>query len=68
VINPTTSAQFFHALRRQLRRTFRKPLIVASPKKLLKHPAANSNISEFADGIRFRRVIQDTNKNLVPPE
>lgn len=42
VINPTTSAQYFHALRRQLRRPFRKPLVVVAPKKLLKHPAANS--------------------------
>ena len=68
VINPTTSAQFFHALRRQLRRTFRKPLIVASPKKLLKNKEANSTIEEFKEGLRFRRVIQDNNKNLVAPE
>jgi len=47
VANCTTAAQFFHLLRRQLRRPFRKPLIVAAPKKLLKYARANSDIEEF---------------------
>lgn len=51
-----------------MRRPFRKPLIVSSPKKLLKHTGANSTIEEFGEGLRFRRVIQDHNKNLVAPE
>jgi 2-oxoglutarate dehydrogenase E1 component len=55
-------------LRRQLRRSFRKPLIVASPKKLLKSKDSHSNIEDFGEGLRFRRVIQDQNKNLVAPE
>jgi 2-oxoglutarate dehydrogenase E1 component len=68
VVNCTTSAQYFHLLRRQLRRPFRKPLVVAAPKKLLKSKDAHSNIEDFGEGLRFRRVIQDTNKNLVAPE
>jgi 2-oxoglutarate dehydrogenase complex dehydrogenase (E1) component-like enzyme len=59
VVNCTTSAQFFHLLRRQMRRSFRKPLIVASPKKLLKSKDANSNIEDFDEGLRFKRIIAD---------
>lgn len=59
VINPTTSAQIYHALRRQVRRDFRKPLIVMSPKKLLRYPSAGSNIEELAKG-RFQEVIGDS--------
>jgi len=68
VVNCTTSAQFFHLLRRQLRRPFRKPLIVASPKKLLKSKDSHSSIEDFKEGLRFNRVIADINKNLVAPE
>jgi 2-oxoglutarate dehydrogenase E1 component len=68
VINATTAAQIFHALRRQLRRPFRKPLIVMSPKKLLRLKEACSNIEEFKEGLRFKRIIHDTNKGLVAPE
>ena len=55
-------------LRRQIRRTFRKPLIVVSPKKLLRFKEASSDIEDFGEGLRFKRVIEDTNKNLVAPE
>lgn len=65
VVNATTAAQYFHLLRRQLRRNFRKPLIVISPKKLLRFKEANSNIEDFKEGLRFKRVLSDTNKNLV---
>jgi 2-oxoglutarate dehydrogenase E1 component len=58
VIVPTTPAQIFHALRRQMRRPFRKPLVVMSPKSLLRHPAAVSTVAELAEG-RFRLVIDD---------
>jgi len=58
VIAPTTPAQIFHALRRQVRRPWRKPLVVMSPKSLLRHPAAVSSLSELASG-RFERVILD---------
>lgn len=59
VIHPTTSAQIFHALRRQVRRDFRKPLIVMSPKKLLRYPSAGSTIEELANG-KFQEIIADS--------
>ena len=68
MVNATTAAQYFHLLRRQMRRPFRKPLIVASPKKLLKNKEATSNLEDFGEGLRFRRVIYDANPNLVAPE
>jgi 2-oxoglutarate dehydrogenase E1 component len=58
VIAPTTPAQIFHALRRQMRRAFRKPLVVMSPKSLLRHPAAVSTVTDLADG-GFQLVIDD---------
>ncbi|HEY8040621.1 MAG TPA: 2-oxoglutarate dehydrogenase E1 component, partial [Polyangiaceae bacterium] len=58
VCNPTTPAQFFHLLRRQVIRPWRKPLIVLTPKSLLRHPEAVSTIDELAGG-SFRRVIPD---------
>jgi 2-oxoglutarate dehydrogenase E1 component len=59
VMNLTTPAQFFHALRRQVLRTFRKPMIVMSPKSLLRLPAASSSLEELVTG-SFQRVIPDT--------
>lgn len=59
VVNCTTPANFFHVLRRQLRRPFRKPLVVLSPKKLLRYPACVSTLEELADG-KFSEVIDDT--------
>jgi 2-oxoglutarate dehydrogenase E1 component len=58
VIVPTTPAQIFHALRRQMHRPFRKPLVVMSPKSLLRHPEAVSTLADLADG-GFRLVIDD---------
>ncbi|MCZ6713962.1 MAG: 2-oxoglutarate dehydrogenase E1 component, partial [Deltaproteobacteria bacterium] len=58
VCNLTTPAQFFHALRRQLRRNYRKPLILMSPKSLLRHPLAVSPVEDFEQG-RFQKVIDD---------
>ncbi len=58
ICNLTTPAQFFHLLRRQARRAFRKPLVVMSPKSLLRAPAATSSLQELADG-DFRRIIPD---------
>jgi 2-oxoglutarate dehydrogenase E1 component len=57
--NCTTPANFFHLLRRQMKRNFRKPLIVFTPKSLLRHPLATSTIEELSDGI-FQEVIDDT--------
>ena len=58
VCNPTTPAQYFHLLRRQMHRTFRKPLVIMSPKSLLRHKAAVSRLADFTDGT-FRLVIDD---------
>jgi 2-oxoglutarate dehydrogenase E1 component len=58
VCNLTTPAQYFHALRRQMRREFRKPLVVMSPKSLLRHPRATSRLEEFTAG-RFHEIIDD---------
>ncbi|XP_071963051.1 2-oxoadipate dehydrogenase complex component E1-like [Antedon mediterranea] len=57
--HPTTPAQYFHLLRRQMIRNFRKPLIIASPKVLLRLPAATSSLSEMAPGTSFQPVIGD---------
>jgi 2-oxoglutarate dehydrogenase E1 component len=59
VCNLTTPAQIFHCLRRQVRRPFRKPLVIMSPKSLLRHPRAVSSLQELAEG-SFQRVIADT--------
>ncbi|MBX3032309.1 MAG: 2-oxoglutarate dehydrogenase E1 component [Bdellovibrionaceae bacterium] len=58
VVNMTTPAQIFHALRRQMKRDFRKPLIVMSPKSLLRHPKAVSSIADLSNG-GFQEVIDD---------
>ena len=58
VANPTTPANYFHFLRRQIKREFRKPLIVMSPKRLLRHKLAVSDLSEFSDD-RVKRVYDD---------
>lgn len=59
VVNLTTPAQMFHAFRRQMKRDFRKPMIVMSPKKLLRYPRAVSSLEELANG-GFQEVIPDT--------
>ncbi|MEQ9440776.1 MAG: 2-oxoglutarate dehydrogenase E1 component [Cyclobacteriaceae bacterium] len=59
VANITDPANFFHALRRQLAWPFRKPLVVMSPKSLLRHPKVVSPLTEFTEGT-FREVIGDT--------
>ncbi|MBU1375272.1 MAG: 2-oxoglutarate dehydrogenase E1 component [Alphaproteobacteria bacterium] len=59
VVNCTTPANYFHALRRQLLREFRKPLIVMTPKSLLRHKRAVSTIEDFAEGTGFHRVMID---------
>ena len=59
VIYPTTPANYFHALRRQVRREFRKPLIVMTPKSLLRQRLCVSDLGEFADGSSFHRVMPE---------
>jgi 2-oxoglutarate dehydrogenase E1 component len=65
VIVPTTPAQIFHALRRQIHRRFRKPLIVMSPKSLLRHPQAVSSLHELTDG-GFRLTLDDPSPPSAP--
>lgn len=62
VCNPTTPAQIFHALRRQILRDFRLPLIVMSPKSLLRHPQAVSPLKSFQDS--FQELIDDGDEGL----
>jgi 2-oxoglutarate dehydrogenase E1 component len=58
VCNPTTPAQYFHLLRRQVKAAYRKPLVVMTPKSLLRHPLAVSNLDQLAQGT-FRGVLED---------
>lgn len=62
VADCTTPANFFHLLRRQMKTSYRKPLIVFTPKSLLRHPAVVSSVDEFANG-SFQEVLDDPNAN-----
>lgn len=62
LVNCTTPANFFHVLRRQLHRDFRIPLIVFSPKSMLRHPLCVSPVSEFTTG-KFQPLIDDAHAN-----
>ncbi|MDX2362581.1 MAG: 2-oxoglutarate dehydrogenase E1 component [Crocinitomicaceae bacterium] len=64
VVNTSTPANHFHLLRRQLKREFRKPLVVFSPKMLLRHPRATSALDEMAKG-SFQEVIDDPKAKVV---
>jgi 2-oxoglutarate dehydrogenase E1 component len=59
VANCTTPANYFHVLRRQIMREFRKPLIVMTPKSLLRHKKAVSSLADMAEGSYFHRVLRD---------
>jgi 2-oxoglutarate dehydrogenase E1 component len=59
IANCTTPANFFHLLRRQLHRDFRKPLVVMSPKSLLRHKRAVSSLADMGPGSSFHRVLWD---------
>jgi 2-oxoglutarate dehydrogenase E1 component len=65
VVNCTTPAQYFHLLRRQALRTLRKPLIVMTPKSLLRHPRAVSPIADLSQG-SFQEVLDDPNRPKKP--
>jgi 2-oxoglutarate dehydrogenase E1 component len=58
VVNCSSPANYFHVLRRQLHRKFRKPLIIMTPKSLLRHKRAVSKLEEFGPGTRFQRIIE----------
>jgi 2-oxoglutarate dehydrogenase E1 component len=59
VVNCTTPANYFHVLRRQLHRSFRKPLVIMTPKSLLRHKKCVSTLAEMAEGSSFHRVLWD---------
>ena len=59
VANCTTPANYFHILRRQVHRPFRKPLVIMTPKSLLRHKRAVSNLVDMAEGSSFHRVMVD---------
>jgi len=59
VCNITTPANYFHLLRRQMHRPFRKPLIIMAPKSLLRHPLAKSKASDFIGDGHFMRILSD---------
>lgn len=65
IINPTTPAQYYHALRRQIIRNFRKPLVVVAPKILLRLSNATSTHADMQPGTYFKNVIGD---NIADPK
>uniref|UniRef100_A0AC35FBU2 Transketolase-like pyrimidine-binding domain-containing protein n=1 Tax=Panagrolaimus sp. PS1159 TaxID=55785 RepID=A0AC35FBU2_9BILA len=66
IANPTTSAQYFHLLRRQIVTPWRKPLVIVAPKILLRHSKAASKIHEFAPGTFFQPVLDDPATSTDP--
>jgi 2-oxoglutarate dehydrogenase E1 component len=64
VVNCTTPANYFHVLRRQLNRDFRKPLIVMTPKSLLRHKKCISSLSDMAEGTSFHRVLDEADGSI----
>ncbi|HUS36915.1 MAG TPA: 2-oxoglutarate dehydrogenase E1 component [Verrucomicrobiae bacterium] len=65
VAYPSTPANYYHLLRRQVLRPFRKPLVVMTPKSLLRHPEVVSNLEEFATG-QFQRILPETTPSVTP--
>src|SRR6185436_19925912 len=61
VANCTTPANYFHILRRQMHRDFRKPLVIMTPKSLLRHKLAVSSLADFSGESHFRRILSDNN-------
>ena len=68
VANCTTPANYFHILRRQMHRNFRKPLILMTPKSLLRHKRAVSRLDELAEGSTFHRLLYDDAEMLKGEE
>jgi 2-oxoglutarate dehydrogenase E1 component len=59
VCNITSPANYYHVLRRQMHRPFRKPLVIMTPKSLLRHPMAKSEATEFMGQAHFKRILSD---------
>lgn len=68
VANCSTPASYFHILRRQIHRDFRKPLIIMTPKSLLRHKACVSNLDMFGPGSGFHRVLHEDNPPSKPKD
>eukprot|EP00127_Corallochytrium_limacisporum_P007174 Clim_evm47s243 gene=Clim_evmTU47s243 len=66
IVNCSSPANYYHVLRRQVHRDFRKPLVVFTPKSLLRHPLAKSKLSDMTEGTRFRRVIHEEEVGASP--
>ena len=64
VVNCTTPANYFHVLRRQVCRDFRKPLIIMTPKSLLRHKSCVSDLSDLCQGTSFHRILRDPNPKV----
>lgn len=65
VVYPTTPANYFHVLRRQIHRDFRKPLVVFNSKSLLRHPMARSSLTEMGPETRFRKLIPEEDSTII---
>lgn len=65
VVNCSTPANYYHVLRRQVHRDFRKPLIICTPKNLLREKRATSKIEEMGEGQKFKRVYGETDQEIV---
>ncbi|CAL8328061.1 unnamed protein product [Boreogadus saida] len=68
VVNCSTPANFFHVLRRQIVQPLRKPLIVFTPKSLLRHPEAKSSFDQMLPGTEFKRIISEEGPPLASPD
>jgi len=68
VVNITTPANYFHALRRQIHRKFRKPLVIMTPKSLLRHKEAVSTLEDMGPGSSFHRVLYDNDVVSAPKD
>ena len=64
VVNCTTPANYFHCLRQQIHRDFRKPLVVMSPKNLLRHKNCVSSLEDMGPGTEFKRVLDETDESI----
>src|SRR5213076_412520 len=68
VCYPSTPAQYFHLLRRQVKIPYRRPLIVMTPKSMLRNKAVVSGIADFTEGTHFQEVIDDQSSPNAPRE
>jgi len=68
VVNCTTPANYYHVLRRQIHRDFRKPLVIITPKNLLRDKRSTSTLAEMAEGTRFHRIYKEVNEEIANNE